>query len=281
MLRIGTRGSRLAMAQTESIRLLLKQQVEIVTITTTGDSSAEPVLTGLGDGIFVKEIQTALRDGRIDLAVHSLKDMPTDQLPDLTIAAIPTRADPRDALVGATLSSLDVGATVGTSSQRRAAQLKHLRHDLKVAPIKGNVPTRIEKVRRGEYDAVLVAAAGLARLGLMADEILDLDAMLPAPGQGALALETRAGEQRQVAHLDNPATRSDVEMERDLLRLLGGGCLLPLGAFALKGTLIGAVTSIDGTTQIRAEATGGDAAAEVAEQLRRQGAHELLAQFAR
>jgi hydroxymethylbilane synthase len=289
-LRIGTRGSRLARAQTGWVRDHLAaaapgSTLEEVIISTSGDQSpAGP----LGTGVFVKELQAALLDGRIDLAVHSLKDLPTEATPGLVVAAIPERADARDALVGGQLRGLSPGAAVGTGSPRRSAQLRRLRPDLDVVPIRGNIPTRIDRARSGELAAVMLAAAGLARLGLAADDLLDPDEVLPAPGQGALALEVRDADPAAAglaAVLDHRPTRSAVLAERAVLRELGGGCLLPVAAYGqLAGgvlSLTASVTAPDGSAQARAGA-GGDPGrplelgAEVARQLIEAGALDLL-----
>ncbi|HEU5002721.1 MAG TPA: hydroxymethylbilane synthase [Actinomycetota bacterium] len=289
-MRIGTRGSQLARVQTGWVldRLAAAHPDaawDLQTIATTGDRNHE---APLGTGVFVKEIQQALLDGRIDLAVHSLKDLPTDPTPGLVVAAVPTRADPRDALVGSTLGALAAGSRVGTGSPRREAQLRRLRPDLDVVAIRGNVPTRVEKARRGEVHAVLLAAAGLARLGIEPDEVLAATDILPAPGQGALALECRdddAALHALLRALDEPATRSAVTAERTVLRALGGGCLLPVATYGqiADGVLVveAAVTSADGRLQARARAAGDpgrpDAVGgEVARQLIDLGALDLL-----
>lgn len=254
-------------------------------ITTAGDrGSGAP----LGTGIFVKEIQAALLDGRIDIAVHSLKDLPTDPTPGLVVAAIPERADPRDALVGGTLRSLLAGATVGTGSPRRSAQLRRLRPDLEVVPIRGNIPTRVEKARSGQVAAVMVAAAGLERLSLPADDLIDTGDVLPAPGQGALAVEIRASDdavKALVQHLDHAPTRAAVVAERAVLRELGGGCLLPVATLGRVsgGRLLleASVTAADGSAQALARAEGDPLRPEelgvrVARQLVEYGALDLL-----
>ena len=289
---VGTRGSRLALAQTgwvvDRLRNLTPEAVawETRVITTSGDRTTGPLT---GDGAFVKEIQRALAAGEIDLAVHSLKDLPTDPVEGLVVAAVPERADPHDALVGRRLDALGPGARVGTGSPRRSAQLLHARPGTVVVPIRGNVPTRVEAARTGTLDAVVLAAAGLGRLGMAPDDLLPADVMLPAPGQGALALETRADD----AHLrgllaavhDKPSAAA-VVAERALLRSLGGGCLLPVGALAVPqpdGTLVltACATSADGAEQVRASGRGPLAGAtalgeEVGAGLAAQGALELL-----
>lgn len=289
---LGTRGSRLARAQTAWVAGRLAAGAgggtvyDTVVIATSGD---QPSGVQLGSGVFVKEIQTALLEGRIDLAVHSLKDLPTDPTPGLVVAAIPERADPRDALVGGTLRRLAPGATVGTGSPRRVAQLRRLRPDLELVPIRGNIPTRVDKARSGVVTAVMVAAAGLLRLGIPADDLLGTEAVLPAPGQGALAVEVRqedAAVRSLVEPLDDAATRAAVIAERAVLRELGGGCLLPVatlgriagGRLALEAS----VTAEDGTAQALARAEGDPLrpealGAEVARQLIGYGALDLLA----
>jgi hydroxymethylbilane synthase len=288
--RIGTRGSRLALIQTEWVIERLRRLApgigwEPTVVRTTGDRSMK---VKLGSGVFVKEIQSQLLDGRIHLAVHSLKDLPTETVKGLTLAAIPPRADPRDALVGATLRSLRPGARVGTGSPRRQAQLRRLRPDLEVLPIRGNVPTRVEKARSGELDAVMVAAAGLERLELTPDEVFAPDVVLPAPGQGALAVQAGLEDEalvELVAGLDDPATRAAVTAERAILREMGGGCMLPVATFGRvrDGTLVvqAAVTSPDGARQVRVAEEGAasealQVAARAAGRLLRMGALELL-----
>jgi hydroxymethylbilane synthase len=289
MAHVGTRGSRLARAQTawviERLRAALpdRRWLEVL-ISTTGDQNGT---IALGTGVFVKEIEQALLDGAVDVAVHSLKDLPTEPTPGLTIAAIPERADPRDCLVGGRLEDLPDGARVGTGSPRRAAQLRRLRPGLEVVAIRGNVPTRVDKVRSGEVEAVMVAAAGLGRLGMPADFFFDPDVVLPAPGQGALAIQTREGEDLAslVAAVDHPPTRSAATAERAVLAELGGGCMLPVATYARQegGVLVveAAVTSDDGTRQVRARASGDPAksvalGAGVAERLVDLGAVDLL-----
>jgi hydroxymethylbilane synthase len=294
MAHVGTRGSRLARAQTAWVigRLLEavpdRRWLEVL-ISTTGDQSAS---IALGTGVFVKEIEQALLEGAIDVAVHSLKDLPTEPTPGLTIAAVPERADPRDSLVGSRLDDLPDGARVGTGSPRRGAQLRRLRPGLDVVAIRGNVPTRVDKVRSGQVEAVMVAAAGLGRLGIPADYFFDPDVVLPAPGQGALAVQTREDDELAslVAALDHPPTRSATTAERTVLASLGGGCMLPVATYARQegGVLVveAAVTSDDGARQVRARASGesSDAAAlgaGVAERLADLGAMELLQETTR
>ena len=239
-LTIGSRGSPLALWQARFIAVQLakagvESRVEI--IKTTGDhmQTASLALAG-GKGLFTKEIEEALLNGQIDLAVHSLKDLPTESPQGLTIAAVPFRANPFDAMVGARLADLAHGALVGTSSPRRAAQLRMLRPDLKIEAIRGNVDTRLRKLREGRFDAILLAAAGLERLGL-ANEIAEVftpDRLCPAPGQGALGVQTRINDeaQRICRRLNHAASSQAVRAERAVLSGLGGGCQLPVGAYA-------------------------------------------------
>lgn len=282
VIRLGTRRSALAMAQAQLVARALGAhgaQVELVGVTTEGDRSAragELLADAGGIGVFVTELRVQLLSGRIDLVVHSLKDLPTGDADGLVIAAIPAREDPRDALIsrgGLTHLQLPAGASVGTGSPRRAAQLLAVRPDLDVRPIRGNVDTRLGKVASGEFDAVVVAAAGLARLGRTgeASEIFDPDVMLPAPGQGALAIECRAADGAidgrlagLVGLLDDFPTRAAVVAERSVLAGLEAGCTAPVGALAtLHGPsgsqdlhLVAAVVSVDGTTAIRRSVTG-------------------------
>jgi hydroxymethylbilane synthase len=243
-IRLGTRSSRLAMAQANEAASALRatggDAVEIVNIRTRGDSLSERSPTGhlvVGDGQFTTELEHALLAHDIDVAVHSLKDLPTEPTPGLELAAILERADPRDCLLSwhpGGLAELPFGARVGTGSVRRAAQLAAARIDLVAAPIRGNVDTRLARLESGEFDAVVLAAAGLDRIGtpVRDDQRLSFDVMLPAPGQGAIVLQTRAGEADIVAAADHEPTRVAVTAERALLRQLGGGCLAPLGALA-------------------------------------------------
>ena len=287
----------------ERLRALHPQlQTRIEIIKTTGDKLKDVSLSLIGGrGVFTKELEEALLDGRIDLAAHSLKDLPTSLPETLTIAAITAREDPRDALVlragsqpaATSLKTLPPGATVGTSSLRRRAQLIHLRPDLIIKDLRGNVDTRLRKLDAGEYDALILASAGLRRLGL-GDRIsasLEPEEMLPAVGQGALALETRADDETVinfVAALDHAATRAACEAERTLLRELGGGCQVPIAAHALVAEdrlyLAGLVAGVNGATVIREEIETGIAAArqagaELAARLRRRGADALLAEL--
>ena len=269
---IGARGSKLALWQARWTEARLRElgfAASVQVIKTTGDKiSAAPlaeVAAGAGlKGVFTKEIEEALLDGRIDLAVHSLKDLPTELDGRLEIGCIPKRADPRDALVGKKLAELGPGDRVGTGSLRRSAQFKQLKPDVAIEGIRGNVDTRLRKLAEGRYDAVLLAAAGLRRLGLEAciAEILEPDIMAPAVGQGALAIEIRAGDERArtaLTPLRHRETAAAVTAERALLHAFGGGCQVPLGAYGrvAAGRLIldAAGVSTSGCT-IRASAEG-------------------------
>jgi hydroxymethylbilane synthase len=291
-LRLGTRRSALALAQAQSVAAALTTatgvDVTLVEITTHGDVSSAPLAQIGGTGIFVNALRDALHDDRIDLAVHSLKDLPTAPMPGLTIAAVPPREDPRDVLCardGLTLGELPVGARIGTGAPRRIAQLLALGLGLAVIPIRGNVDSRLARVTDGSLDGVVLARAGLARLGRLdeATEVLDPMQMLPAPGQGALAVECRtSGDIADlVAVLDHPTTRSAVTAERSLLAALEAGCTAPVGACAeaaegdegLELYLRAVAVSPDGSVSIRKSATGPLTAAE---QLGRDLATELL-----
>lgn len=295
---VGTRGSSLARTQTDLVVSALQAQwpeLDITTkiIKTVGDRKLDVTTVKLGKGAFVKELETALLDGEIDLAVHSCKDLPTDPVPGLALAAFPRRADPRDTLVsrdGQRLAELPAGATIGTSSSRRRAQLLIRRPDLRVADIRGNVDTRLRKLRDGQYDAVILAAAGLHRLGWLhrATEILDTDVMLPAPAQGALAVQVREddrGVRALLEPLNDVATQATVTAERALLRGLGGGCHVPIAAYARveDGWLVlrGLVATADGSEHVRGRLAGkmaesADLGARLAEQLLDEGAGRLL-----
>jgi len=293
MLVIGSRGSQLALWQANHIKDRLDArgvETRIEIIKTTGDRIQDAPLSKVGGkGLFTKEIEEALLDKRIDLAVHSMKDLPTELPKGLTVAAIPQRADPLDAIIGGKLRDLKFGATVGTSSLRRIAQLKRIRPDLNVVSIRGNVDTRINKVERGEYDAIVLAAAGLRRLGWgdIISEIFRADIVCPAVGQGALAIETvedSAGYEA-CAPLDDPWSRLPVTAERSMLAELGGGCQVPIGAYGtLENTelfLTGAVFSPDGSTMIRYTATGdflkpAELGRNVAQVLLKRGAGGIL-----
>jgi hydroxymethylbilane synthase len=242
--RIGSRGSQLALWQANHVKRLLEAQghpADIEIITTTGDKITGVALARVGTkGMFIKEIEEALKEGRIDVAVHSLKDLPTEIAPDFEIAAIPKRQDPRDAFCSLKYGSVDDlgrGARVGTSSLRRQAQLKSLRPDLQILALRGNVDSRLRKLETGEYDAVVLAAAGLKRLGRteLVRQVFAAEVMCPAAGQGALALEIRARDSvsREIlGFLDDTSARRTTGCERALLRKLGGGCQVPIGAHA-------------------------------------------------
>jgi len=270
---IGSRGSQLALWQSNWVKAQLEQRgyaVSIEIIQTTGDRITDVSLSKIGSkGLFTKEIEEALLDGRVHLAVHSCKDMPTELPEGLVLSAIPVREDPRDVVVGRKISDLPAGSKVGTSSLRRAAQLQAMRADLVIENIRGNVDTRLRKQQEGQYDAIILAAAGLHRLGLGAHvaEYLAPELMMPAVAQGALAIETLlAGPGFDAASLlDDAATRRCVTAERAALRALGGGCQVPLGAHAtLDGdtvTVNGVCVSPDGRVVVRASAEGTDAEA--------------------
>jgi hydroxymethylbilane synthase len=299
-MRLGTRGSALALAQSglvaETIRQRTGQPVELVEISTAGDRSSAPV-AHLGIGVFVSALREALLAKEIDLAVHSYKDLPTQPANGLCLAAVPPRADPRDVLVARdrrTLTELPAGARIGTGAVRRIAQLNALGRGFTCVPIRGNVDTRLRKVADGDLDAVVLARAGLARLGRTdeASEILDPMLMLPAPAQGALAIECRADDDdlvEQLGTLDDPASRAAVTAERALLAELAAGCSAPVAALAevAEGDdgpeiyLRGAVFSVDATFTVRLSRTGTPAeAAEVgrllAEDLRAEGADTAI-----
>ena len=270
--RVGTRASALALTQTRMVAAQLAAEgdvaVELVRITTEGDRLTGSLVNLGGTGVFVTALRDALLDGRCDVAVHSLKDLPTGAADGLTIAAVPERADPRDALCardGLTLATLPPGSRVGTGSPRRAAQLLLARPDLVVVEIRGNVDTRLHRVAPGDLDAVVLAAAGLARLDRLdaATELLDPDLMAPAPGQGALAVEARTADvadagsplARALAALDHAPSRLAVTAERALLARLEAGCAAPVGTHARleahRLTLDAVVCRPDGTAQLR------------------------------
>jgi hydroxymethylbilane synthase len=300
-LRLGTRRSALALAQAGQVADVLRaggHEVELVEVVTEGDRSAEALTTLGGTGVFVAELRTRLLAGDIDVAVHSLKDLPTAPADGLVIAAVPLRADPRDAVVtrdGSPLSLLADGSTVGTGSPRRAAQLRALGLGLSVVPIRGNVDTRLRKVADGEVDAVVLAAAGLARLGRSDEvaEMLDPVQFLPAPGQGALAVECRSDDEALrsalAGCLDDADTRAAVSAERRLLGALEAGCTAPVGALAdiAEGEsgqeiyLRAVVVSIDGSRALRMSVTGpvaeGDELANrLAANMLEEGAADLI-----
>jgi hydroxymethylbilane synthase len=297
-LRIGTRGSALALWQARSIAGALRDatgaEPELVIIKTSGDKFQQTSFSQMGTkGVFIKELEDALLEERIDLAVHSMKDVPTEIPSGLTIAAIGKREDVRDALLsspGATLESLPQGARVGTSSLRRQSQLLHLRSDLRVLELRGNVDTRIAKLKRGDYDAIVLAKAGLDRLGLSENisQVLPLDVSLPAAGQGAIGIEARVGDVetlRVLAALEDANTRCAVTAERSALAELGGGCQVPIGAWGRvengKLLLDVAVLSPDGTQRLWEADSGSPDEADamgrrVARKLREGGAAALL-----
>jgi hydroxymethylbilane synthase len=291
MLTIGSRGSQLALWQARWVQARLEALGEpsrIEIIKTTGDKITDVPLSQVGaKGLFTKEIEEALIEGRIDLAVHSLKDLPTEMPSGLVLAAIPEREDPRDALIGCRLAELPQGAKVGTSSLRRAAQLHAARPDLRIESLRGNLDTRLRKLDQGQYEAIVLAAAGLRRLGWEAriSELLDPELLCPAVGQGALAIETRDDGSRALEicrRLDHASTRAAVTAERALLAGLGGGCQVPIGCHATieKGRMRvrAVVASPNGDRVVRLEKNGP---AEEAASLGATLARELLAAGAR
>ena len=283
---IGSRGSQLALWQARWVASRL-DGAEILMIKTTGDKITDAPLATVGTkALFTKEIKEALLDGRVDLAVHSLKDMPVEIDPHLTIAAIPAREEVRDALVGSKLSELREGAVVGTGSLRRAAQLRYLRPDLRIETLRGNVDTRLRKLDEGCYRAIVLAAAGLRRLGLdgRIAELLDPELMCPAIGQGALAIETRVDDatiRRRLVHLEDESARLETTAERAMLAELGGGCQVPVGGSARHAgeqlRLTAVVASPNGAQLLRVVLEGP---ASDPEGLGRRAAHELLARGA-
>ena len=300
-LRLGTRASSLATTQSEQVatalRRALGREVQLVTVTTEGDTTSAPLTTLGGTGVFVSALREALLRGDVDVAVHSLKDLPTAPEPGIALAAVPAREDPRDAVVardGLTLGELPVGSTVGTGSPRRVAQLAALGLGLDVVGIRGNVDTRLAKVAAGEVDAVVLARAGLVRLGRDAEitEVLDPLQMLPAPGQGALAVECRASDfalLADLAVLDDAASRAAVTAERAVLATLEAGCSAPVGALAdvVEGDdgdelwVRAIALSADGVLSVRMSASGsiGDAhgvGTRLAEQMLDDGAADLV-----
>ena len=273
-LRIGSRGSQLALWQANHVAALLRAKghtVEIEVIKTTGDKITSVALAQVGTkGMFTKEIEDALHERRVDLAVHSLKDVPTDLAQEFELAAIMKREDPRDAFISVNFSSLEElppRAKVGTSSLRRQCQLKAMRPDLEIFPLRGNVDTRLRKLESGEYDAIILAAAGVLRLGLETHvrSRISADVMCPAVGQGALAIEIRRGDQQTktiLAFLNDADTHAAIDCERALLGSLGGGCQVPIGAYAEKrgGRLYlrAMVGRPDGSQILREQADGTD-----------------------
>jgi hydroxymethylbilane synthase len=292
MLIVGSRGSALALWQARHIAAKLQElgeQTRIEVIKTTGDKIQDVPLAQVGGkGLFTKEIEEALLAGTIDLAVHSLKDMPTEIPTGLTLAAIPEREEARDALVGIALADLNAGVRIGTSSLRRSAQLHALGRGLVIENLRGNVDTRLRKLDEGRYDAIVLASAGLRRLGWedRIRELIPVDVMCPAVGQGALAIETRedgGAAWKIVRKLDHTESRTAVEAERALLAVLGGGCQVPIGAYAQieKASLHlrAIVASPDGTRVIRDELWGSNphiTGTELGKRLLEAGARQIL-----
>jgi hydroxymethylbilane synthase len=296
VLRLGTRRSPMAMAQSGAVASLITQRtgvrVELVGLTSFGDVSQADLTQIGGTGVFVSALRTCLLAGDVDIAVHSLKDLPTADLPGIILAAVPAREDPRDALVareGAKLADLPAGARIGTGSPRRAAQLRLLRPDTRPVAVRGNAGTRLAKVASGELDAVVLAYAGLARIGHLdlVTEVFEPDQMVPAPGQGALAVEcggTAPDLAALLGSVDDPATRAAVTAERAVLAELGAGCHAPVGAYGtvsgrldLTAVIIGgqggpAVTASAGGPPAEAASIGG----QVARELLRRGAGRYL-----
>ena len=308
VLRLGTRKSPMAIAQSEQIARMITDRtgraVELVGITTFGDVTQGELASIGGTGVFVSALRTSLLHGDVDLAVHSLKDLPAAPAPGLLLAAVPPRDDPRDVLAargGAKLADLPAGAKIGTGSPRRAAQLRTLRPDLQPVPVRGNAGTRLGRITSGEVDAVLLAYAGLARLGRLdaVTQVFEPDEMLPAPGQGALAVECHADNTdlaALLARLDDPVSHLATDAERGVLAALQAGCSAPIGAYAAPPAgsptaageglaqlrLSAVVVSADGTVAVRACATGPAAEAarlgqRVADELRRGGAEKHMA----
>lgn len=294
-LTLGTRRSLMAMTQSglvaDALTARTGHEVELVGVTTHGDVSTANVAQMGGTGVFVSALRERLLAGEVDFAVHSLKDLPTAPADGIALAAVPTRDDPRDALCGPVkLSDLPPGARVGTGAPRRMAQLRAMRHDIDVVPIRGNADTRLRKVTDGEFDAIVLAFAGLERIDRVeaVSEVFDPGQMLPAPGQGALAVECRADRMDLVeilAALDDPASRAAVTAERALLAELEAGCSAPVGAYAaLEGHtlhLIGVVAGYDGERQVRLSISGHPYEAErlgrdLAARMIAEGADQLM-----
>lgn len=291
-LRLGTRRSPMAVAQSllvsRAVTAQTGREVELVGIDSAGDASRELLTQIGGTGVFVSSLRASLLAGEVDFAVHSLKDLPTGAADGIALAAVPGRDDPRDALVardGAKLADLPAAARVGTGSPRRAAQLLILRPDIRPVPVRGNAGTRLAKVQSGELDAVVLAYAGLTRIGRLdaVTQVFDPDEMLPAAAQGALAVECRAGREDLVALLgciDDPVSRAATTAERSLLGALQAGCAAPIGAYAAGTEVIrlrGVVVAADGGTALRGSGSGALAQADL---IGRQVAADLLARGA-
>jgi hydroxymethylbilane synthase len=301
-LRLGTRGSPLALAQAGRIARQLREQcgrpTVVVTVTTPGDESAAPIERLGTTGVFTTTLREALLGGAVDLVVHSCKDLPTAPVPGLQVAAFPAREDPRDVLVwpgGTSLGALPDGARIGTGSPRRAALLRAAGRPLQIVPIRGNVGTRLRKLAEGEVDALVLAMAGLSRLGLLDGPVTPLDPslLMPAPAQGVLAVECRTDDPvtaAQISTLDHPPTRAAAIAERGFLAALGAGCSAPVGALAELAAaaagepvmrLSGVIAALDGSSVIRAQTTGaagdGDAVGRgLAQTLLQEGGRALL-----
>jgi hydroxymethylbilane synthase len=299
-LKIGTRGSSLALTQSRWVKSMIEAQhpdvsVELIKITTKGDKITDSALNKIGGkGLFVKEIEDALLRKDVDLAVHSIKDVPGDLPERLCLAVFSEREDPRDAFISkeyASIYDLPEGASVGTGSLRRSSQLLNIRPDLKIIPMRGNVDTRMKKIETGEFQAIILAMAGLKRLGLSGDisRPLPIDECIPAIGQGALGLETREGDSKVLGiinFLNHRETELTVRAERAFLKRLEGGCQVPIAGFAVIGgasiRLRGMVAELDGTRIIRDEVTGPEDKPEelgtaLAERLLKAGAEKILA----
>ena len=291
-LRLGTRRSPMAMTQSRLVGAAITErtgrEVELVGIDSAGDASKDLLTQIGGTGVFVSSLRASLLAGEVDLAVHSLKDLPTGAAEGIVLAAVPGRDDPRDALVGrdgAKLADLPAGARVGTGSPRRAAQLLMLRPDINPVPIRGNAGTRLAKVESGEFDAVVLAHAGLARIGKLelVSQVFEPDEMLPAAGQGALAVECSQGREDLVALLgciDDPVSRAATTAERSLLGGLQAGCVAPVGAYAAGTDILrlrGVVVAADGGKALRGSASGPLAQAD---SIGRQVAADLLSRGA-
>jgi len=302
ILKIGTRGSKLAVAQSLWVKKRIEAryediQVELVTIKTTGDKILDSPLSRVGGkGLFVKEIEEALLTERVDVAVHSMKDVPADLTEGLVLCSFPEREDPSDALVSKgdkSIETLPLHSRVGTSSLRRSAQLLHMRPDLQIVPLRGNVDTRLRKLESGDVDAVVLATAGLKRLGFenIISHVIPYDQIMPAIGQGALGLEARRYDQRTIdllSFLNHESTETAVKAERSFLRELGGGCQVPIAGFAqLSADLVhlkGMVAELDGRWIVSDEITGRKDQAEesgikLARMLIDAGAQEILARI--